>query len=84
MSSRNTSTAVRINRATIEPWGKCGRHMVMKRSALIVHLATLVVLFTTLAQPYAVEKPAGVRRAIETVANKDKYQVLAAANIAEF
>ncbi|MEX0344866.1 MAG: hypothetical protein AB3N20_08090 [Rhizobiaceae bacterium] len=57
--------------AADEPFGGRARQMVMKRFALIIHLAALTVLFTTLAQPWAAEKPAGVRRAIETVAKRE-------------
>lgn len=46
--------------------------MGMKRTALIIHLIALATLFATLGQPYAAEKPAGVRRAIETVAKSGK------------
>ncbi|MEZ5810709.1 MAG: hypothetical protein R3D45_04765 [Rhizobiaceae bacterium] len=44
----------------------------MKRTGLVIHLIALATLFATLGQPYAAEKPAGVRRAIETVAKSGK------------
>ena len=50
--------------------------MIMKHSALIIHLLALAVLFATLSQPYALEKPAGVRRAVETVAKKGRIQIV--------
>ncbi len=44
----------------------------MKHVALIIHLAALTTVFATFGQPSAETKPAGIRRAVETVA-KSKY-----------
>lgn len=44
----------------------------MKHAALIIHLTAVSVLFVTLGQPASEPKPAGVRRAVETIAKSSK------------
>lgn len=51
-----------------EPFSQAARHTGMKTLVLIIHLTALATLFATFGQPTAQEAPAGVRRAIETVA----------------
>ncbi len=55
-----------------EPSGLLARLPYMKRAPAIIHATAMVILFATLGQPGAIEKPAGVRRAVETTAGAVK------------
>lgn len=53
----------------------------MRHATFIIHLAALATLFVTLGQPFAEDKPAGVRRAVETIAKKKKAPSISAYEI---
>lgn len=59
-------------RGDVEPSGLLARLPYMRHAPAIIHATAMVILFATFGQPYAIEKPAGVRRAVETTAGAVK------------
>jgi len=64
-----------------EPLVLPARHMPMRHAATPIHLAALAILFATLGQPSDQPKPAGIRRAVETMAKEDKDKALSRLSI---